>query len=319
MIKKITLFALLGAFLTSCVSSKIHNELESKYAKLKRENHLLNDEYVLLKKNSESDKSVLEKLDTELKNINTEKNILQKKHNEIVANYEKLKQSYDALGENSVATITANSQKNRELLIKLENKEKALIEERNRLEKLQKDLNSRSERINELESLIIAKDAKMQTLKTAISNALHNFEGKGLTIEERSGKIYISMENKLLFNSGSWTIGTKGNQAVKQLGDVLANNTDIDVLIEGHTDNVPYTGNGQLSGNWDLSTKRATSIVNLLLENQKINPKNMTAAGKSEFVPVASNDTENGKAKNRRIEVILTPKLDEISKLLNDM
>ena len=100
---------------------------------------------------------------------------------------------------------------------------------------------------------------------------------------------------------------------------VLAENPDIAVLIEGHTDNVPYKGNAQLSSNWDLSTKRATSIVKILKENSLINAENLTAAGRGEYAPIATNDTAEGKAKNRRIEVILTPKLDEISKLLNDI
>ncbi|MBT8261092.1 MAG: OmpA family protein, partial [Bacteroidia bacterium] len=110
-----------------------------------------------------------------------------------------------------------------------------------------------------------------------------------------------------------------GQQAVEQLGEVLANNPDIAILIEGHTDNVPYSGSGQLKGNWDLSTKRATAIVKILKSNPKINPENLTAAGRGEFAPIATNQSSEGRAKNRRIEVILTPKLDEISKLLNEI
>lgn len=159
----------------------------------------------------------------------------------------------------------------------------------------------------------------MTSLKNAISNALTDFEGKGLTIEQRNGKVYVSMENKLLFNSGSWAVGVEGKKAVKQLGNVLGDNPEIAVLIEGHTDNAPYSGSGQIKGNWDLSTKRATAIVEILRENNNINPENLTAAGRGEFLPIASNDTAEGKAKNRRIEVILTPKLDEISKLLNEI
>ena len=170
-----------------------------------------------------------------------------------------------------------------------------------------------------MEGLIAAKDAKMNALKTAVSNALTNFEGKGLTVEQRDGKVYVSMENKLLFSSGSWTVNAEGKKAVQQLGSVLAQNPDIAVLIEGHTDNVPYGGNGQLTDNWDLSTKRATSIVHILRENSGIDPQNLTAAGRGEFAPVASNATAEGKSKNRRIEVILTPKLDEISKMLQEV
>ena len=158
----------------------------------------------------------------------------------------------------------------------------------------------------------------LQLLKKSLSDALLNFEGNGLTVEQRDGKVYVSMENKLLFKSGSWAVGSEGRQAIEQLGSVLAENPDIAVLIEGHTDNVPYQGNGQIAGNWDLSTKRATAIVTILRENASINAENLTAAGRGEFAPVATNDTPEGKAKNRRIEVILTPKLDELSRLLKD-
>ena len=156
-------------------------------------------------------------------------------------------------------------------------------------------------------------------MKDAISRALTDFEGKGLTVEQRDGKVYVSMENKLLFQSGSWAVGSEGKRAVEQLGSVLADNPEIAILIEGHTDNVPYKGNSQLSGNWDLSTKRATAIVNILQSSSKIKAENLTAAGRGEHAPIASNETTEGKAKNRRIEVILTPKLDEIKKLLNDI
>ncbi len=240
-------------------------------------------------------------------------------YNATKTSLDNLKASYDALEANSSAAIAENVQKNRELLAQLEAKEQALETESGRLEKLRQELEAGSNRVAELESVIAAKDAAMNQLKDAISRALTDFEGKGLTVEQRDGKVYISMENKLLFKSGSWAVGSNGRQAVKQLGTVLADNPDIAILIEGHTDNVPYKGNSQLSGNWDLSTKRATAIVNILRENSLIQPENLTAAGRGEYAPVALNDTSEGKAKNRRIEVILTPKLDEISKLLNDI
>ena len=126
------------------------------------------------------------------------------------------------------------------------------------------------------------------------------------------------MENKLLFKSGRWDIGTVGQQALKQLAAVLVNNPDISILIEGHTDDLPYIGKSPLQGNWDLSTKRATAVVQLLLENPELLPQNLTAAGRSEFVPIAPNSTSDGRASNRRIEVILSPQLDEISELLKE-
>jgi chemotaxis protein MotB len=319
MIKKISLIALTLTLLTSCVSKKIYTDLETKYADLKKENRGLTDELSSLSDDKTKLNNDLNTLQAAYDDAVAKRDKLQNDYNASKSNLETLKASYKALEENSSASIAANSKKNRELLAQLEAKEQALATENERLNTLKKELESRSNRVAELESVIAAKDANMRALKDAISKALTNFEGKGLTVEQRDGKVYISMENKLLFQSGSWSVGTEGKKAVQQLGSVLAQNPDIAVLIEGHTDDDPYRGNEQLSGNWDLSAKRATAIVNILRENNTIDPKNLTAAGRGEFAPIASNDTNEGKAKNRRIEVILTPKLDEISKLLNDI
>ncbi len=303
---------------TSCVSPKVYKDLEGKYNNLKKENRTLSDENETLLNAKNKAKNSLKQLQKEYDEVVTQRDKLQSDYNALKSNYENLKGSYNALEENSSAAISENLKKNRELLAQLEGKEQALASENARLEILKKELENRSKRIEELESLIAAKDAAMTDLKNAISRALTDFEGKGLTIEKRDGKVYVSMENKLLFGSGSWAVGTEGRRAVQQLGNVLGDNPDIAVLIEGHTDNVPFTGSGQVKGNWDLSTKRATAIVNILIENTAINPENLTAAGRGEFAPITTNDTAAGKAKNRRIEVVLTPKLDEISKLLNE-
>lgn len=319
MIKKISLIVLSLTVLTSCVSKKIYTDLEDKYANLKKENRSLSDEVETLSNDKIKLNNDLNQLQSAYDEAVAQRDRLQSDYAAAKSNLDALKASYKALEENSSASIAANSKKNRELLAQLEAKEQALAAENERLNTLKKELENRSKRVAELENVIAAKDANMRALKNAISKALTNFEGKGLTVEQRNGKVYVSMENKLLFQSGSWSVGSEGRKAVQQLGSVLAENPDIAILIEGHTDNDPYTGNGQLSGNWDLSTKRATAIVNILRENNSINPENLTAAGRGEYAPIASNNTVEGKAKNRRIEVILTPKLDEISKLLNDI
>ncbi|GAA4233491.1 OmpA family protein [Postechiella marina] len=318
MIKKISLLALTLVLVASCVSPKVYKDLENKYSRLKSENRKLSDENSKLLNEKTKAENELSRLQSIYEKAVADKEKLQADYNATKSNYDNLKASYDALEQNSSKAIAANSKKNRELLAQLEAKEQALAAENERLAKLKKELEDRSNRVAELESVIAAKDAAMTKLKDAISRALTDFEGKGLTVEQRDGKVYVSMENKLLFGSGSWAVGSEGRKAVKQLGSVLGENPDIAVLIEGHTDNVPYKGNGILTSNWDLSTKRATSIVNILRENTKIQAENLTAAGRGEFAPIASNETAAGKAKNRRIEVILTPKLDELSKLLND-
>lgn len=320
MYRKIIFTTALGTSLLfgSCVSSKVYKDLESKYADVKRENRELAEDLATYKETAERYEADIDKLQKDYKAAVAERNQLRNDYAATKKNLENLKASYEALEANSSSAIAENSRRNRELLTELEAKENALAAERKRLEKLQKDLEERVQRVNELESVIAAKDAKMSALKNAISKALTQFEGKGLTVEQRDGKVYVSMENKLLFNSGSWAVGSEGRQAVEQLAEVLANNPDIAVLIEGHTDNVPYKGSGALENNWDLSTKRATAIVNILRENANIDPQNLTAAGRGEFAPIASNETAEGRAKNRRIEVILTPKLDEVTKLLSE-
>lgn len=316
---RILTIAITTVLITSCVSPKVYKDLESKYAGLKKENRKLSKENESLLGSNNKTENDYAKLKNDYDTAIVNRDKLQGDYNASKTNLENLKASYSALEKNSSASLAENSKKNRELLAQLEAKEQALETENIRLEKIKNELEQRSNRVAELENMIASKDAAMTELKNAISNALTDFEGKGLTIEQRDGKVYVSMENKLLFESGSWAVGTQGKKAVNQLGTVLGENPEIAVLIEGHTDNDPYTGTGQISGNWDLSTKRATAIVNILRENNAITPGNLTAAGRGEFAPIATNETAEGKAKNRRIEVILTPKLDAISKLLNDI
>ncbi len=302
----------------SCVSPKVYKNLETKYSNVKKEYDLLSEDYGKLQNTLAGLEKSLAGLQADYDKTLQQRNKFQNDFDVLKVSYDNLKASYDALEQNSTKAIAENSRKNRELLAQLEAKEQALASESMRLNTLEKELEARSNRIVELERVIAMKDKAMTNLKNAITKALTDFEGKGLTIEQRDGKVYVSMEYKLLFRSGSWAVGSQGRQAVEQLGKVLADNPDIAILIEGHTDNVPYKGNSQLSGNWDLSTKRATAIVNILRENLNIYPENLTAAGRGEYAPIASNDTAEGKAKNRRIEVVLTPKLDELSRLLNE-
>ncbi|QYJ69190.1 OmpA/MotB family protein [Flavobacterium litorale] len=318
-LKRISAGLLALALTTSCVSSKVYKDLEDKYADLKKENRSLSDENAALAKEKNKLDLQGKDLQSQLDKTKAERDKLAADYAAAQSNLNTLKSSYDALEKNSSAALDSNMKKNRELLAQLEAKEKALAAEQDRLNKLKSDLQDRSQRVDELESMIANQEASLKQLKETLSRALNSFEGKGLTVEQKNGKVYVSMENKLLFGSGSWKVGTEGRRAVNEVAKVLADNPDIAVLIEGHTDNVPYNGNGQISDNWDLSTKRATAIVSIIKENNGVDPKNLTAAGRGEYAPVASNETAEGKSKNRRIEIILTPKLDEISKMLNEI
>ena len=294
--KKITAFIVILLSLNSCVSNRVFNDLESRYAQLKD--------------NFNRQTKSIENLNTEIKDL-TKKFITLEETLEITEDslnqkqqkLEQLESSLDLLKQNSETELKKRIAENEELMEKIAERENELAD--------------RMARVDELEGLITRQQEAMRKLKEKLSDALLNFEDKGLTVEARDGKVYVSMENKLLFRSGSWTVGAEGRLAIEELGNVLADNPDIAILIEGHTDNVPYSGKGPLKGNWDLSTKRATAIVNQLLENPDILPQNLTAAGRGEYLPIAPNSSRQGRAANRRIEVVLSPKLDEIKQIIN--
>lgn len=321
MIKKVALAVVVLGLTTSCVSKKIYNDLENKYADLKKERNSLADENGSLSKTKnqlELEKSTLQ---TELDKAKADRDKLANDYAASKKSLDNLKASYSALEKNSSDALDSNMKKNRELLAELDAKQNKLNAEQERLNKLKADLESSTTRLAELEKMMAEKEAGMNKLKETLSKALYAFEGKGLTVEHRNGKVYVSMENKLLFESGSWTVGSEGKKAVVAVGKVLGDNPEISVLIEGHTDNDKITGTigGGVENNWDLSTKRATAIVNILSENKTIDKKNLTAAGRGEYAPLMANETAEGKSKNRRIEIILTPKLDEISKLMSEL
>ena len=296
--KQVVLFFLVSALsFTSCISTKVFNDLEARYSEMK-----INSNALI--KYQDSLQQAFDALD---ENWYETSDYLKRSRDSVSIGLEKissLQEDYTSLAQNSEQKISKSIARNNSLLKEIAIKESQLL--------------TRSERVNQLEELMSQQKESLQLLKKSLSDALLNFEGNGLTVVQRDGKVYVSMENKLLFKSGSWEVGSEGKKALEQLGVVLAENPDIVVLIEGHTDNVPFSPKGALASNCDLSTKRATSMVNILLENKLILPQNLTAAGRGEFMPIAPNKTSAGRAVNRRIEVILSPQWDEINALLNN-
>ncbi|NRB41581.1 MAG: OmpA family protein [Pseudomonadales bacterium] len=283
----LTLSALSVLTLSACVSTSKHEALQQQYQQLQASQKLLGLQGKTLATAKVALTKSLEKLQAEYDQLSAEKASLQ--------------ETYNALSSRSSKDLVAQAEQNQVLSGQLKLKEAQLA--------------LKSQRVDDLERLITAQETQMQALKLSLSKALHNFEGKGLAVEQKNGKIYVSMENKLLFKTGSWAVGVSGQQAVQQLAAVLADNKEVDILIEGHTDNDPFASGTTLLDNWDLSVKRATAIVRII-QAKGVNPTQITAAGRSEFLPVASNDNQTDKAKNRRIEIILAPNLDEIAKLL---
>jgi len=177
-------------------------------------------------------------------------------------------------------------------------------------------LEERERALNDMKRMVARQDSITNSLNALIRNALLGFKSDELSVEIKNGKVYVSMSDKLLFRSGSAAVEAKGVDALRVLADVLNKNTDVDVLVEGHTDNLPIR-TAQFRDNWDLSVARATSIVRILIDDYKVLPTRLTASGKGEFLPRATNATPEGRAANRRTDIILSPKLDEIMQLLN--
>ena len=192
---------------------------------------------------------------------------------------------------------------------------KALTAKSGDLDAKEKLLSEREKTLKEMKKIIEKQDSITRNLNNILRNALLGFNSDELSVEIKNGKVYVSMSDKLLFKSGSSAVEDKGKDALKLLAGVLDKNSDIDILIEGHTDNVPIK-TSVYKDNWDLSVARATSIVRILTNDYKIVPTRLTASGKGEFFPKADNETIEGRAKNRRTEIILSPKLDELMKLL---
>jgi chemotaxis protein MotB len=257
----------------------------------------------------------------------------------ITRNYDKLNETYNLLLDKNKELEAMDRADNKRLVGDLQTTHEQMQRKEDRLRKLEedlevkkanldklkeeletttKDLKLREGKVAELQSILNSKDSVVSSLKKKVSDALTGFENNGLTIQKKNGKVYVSLEERLLFASGSTNVDAKGIDALKKLAKVLEQNTDINVLIEGHTDNVPFnSAGGGIKDNWDLSVLRATSIVKIIATSAKVDPTRLTAAGRGEFSPIDPANNAEARKKNRRTEIILTPKLDELLKVLN--
>lgn len=307
------LFALATSImLSSCVAKKEFDALFNEKTNLENEN-------ASLKENLEIAEEKISRLEVQVeeykaKNEATQNDldVLAKEYNTVKGNYERVKQLYDNLLSNSSQLNSDLAQQQQRLLAIQDD----LEIERKKNQELAEDLSKRESRVAELEKLIADKDAAVQQLKKRVTDALLNFNENELTVEVKNGKVYVSLAEKLLFGSGSTKVDAQGANALKQLAAALKGNSEINIMVEGHTDNVPISRASQyMNDNWDLSVMRATSIVRILVSNG-VSPETITASGRGEFSPVAVNNTPENKALNRRTEIILTPKLDELFQIL---
>ncbi len=302
--------ALLSIGMSSCVvSKKKYDQLEAQRKhtlglldECRYENDRLKKDLAALNLSADSLRDALgaQSMDNtnqaeEIKRLKSQVSKLREQNTKLSDDFARMEQTHQQLKNQSTKEI-------RELI--------------NKLELMEADLAIRESRLREIESQMREQDSIMQAIRKSIEDALFGFKDAGLSVEVRNGKVYVSLSNKLMFSSGSTQLDNRGKSALKELARVLNQQTDLSILVEGHTDNVPVTNLGALKDNWDLSVLRSTEVVRYLTEKEKVDPKRITASGKGEFMPISSNSSADEKAKNRRTEIILTPKLSELYQLL---
>lgn len=316
---------------TGCVPGGKYKTLHKKSVDFMNErDDFKADNLELSMKNREME-ARLAAIESELTGMEEQRVVLQREAEEARADYNALNNRYIELQKAQEDLIRGNVAETRRLLQELQaaqenlqNKEEILRQlesgmeaRRAELDELTFELEKRSARLMELERILDAQQNAVRELKKKVSDALFGFENNGLTVTQKNGKVYVSLDEKLLFRTGSYNIDANGRDALRKLATLLARNPDIQIMIEGHTDDVPYiSSGGPIQDNWDLSVKRATTVVRVLLEGSGIDPNRLTASGRGEYMPVDNRKTADARQKNRRTEIILTPDLDELYRII---
>ncbi len=330
-LKSILPVVLVALVAGSCVTGKKYNTLSDRADLLLGERDSLKAENIWLAMSNRELTSKSEKLTEETDSLTAELARVQADLTQTRDEYVRLTTRYADLQRAQEELVSGRAQETQRLLAELraaqsdlQKKENLLRElemnldtKKATLEELTFELEKRNARLTELEKMLDAQQKAVRELKAKVSEALYGFENNGLSVTIKDGKVYVSMDEKLLFKTGSYEIDANGRAALRKLGALLEKNTDIGILVEGHTDDVPYrSSSGQLVDNWDLSVKRATTVVRVLTQDTKINPKRLTASGRGEYIPVDPLKTAEARQKNRRTEIILTPDLSELYKIL---
>ena len=317
--------------LSSCVTPKIHNALHTEYDNAKLQIVKKDKKIISLSEKVEELEGEIATIGKQLDAMRNDSIQNGKALSNLQNSYDELSSAYDLLASKSSRNMAEKAKKTKALLKQLEetqnnllakedelnNLSNSLAEKQLALEKAQEELEARSARVAELKSIINKKDSMVTVLKQRISKALIGLEGEGLTVVQKNGKVYISLEEDLLFASGKYQVGTAGVSALNKLSAALADQKDLEILVEGHTDSIPIS-KGTVKDNWDLSVLRATAVVKVLMSNPNLNPIQLTAAGRGEHMPFKSNAAPKGRAANRRIEIILAPNLDDLFDLLEE-
>ena len=307
--------------LSSCVSMREYEALQSQYSQTMKGWSVTKQELQEMREENAELVRQGQAMTVALSDMTTARQECEATVKSINRSYAALQLRYDTTVENFLQQITG---KNRDLTKAnkmLEQRTQELYEREAAARQRQQQLEERQRQLEQSEQAateaLRVKEQELEHLRHAVSQALVGFTDKGLNVETKEGKVYVSMEDKLLFASGSWTVSEKGVEAIKSLAKVLEEHTDLNIMVEGHTDNVVFRGTTAVKDNWDLSVMRATAIVKLLLaQGPKIDPARVEAAGHGEYAPKKPNTTAANKAVNRRTEIILTPRLKDIIKIV---
>lgn len=311
--------ALIAFYFSSCIPARKYEELEAKYNKTA-------DSLANCRDSSRTCTDQLKEVTAKYDQLKKAAEALSRDTSILGASYRQMKEQYDKINalNDQIMKKLELLQKGSEMeasklssqleitRLELQRKEDELNKLADELNRKKLELEEREKRINELEALLKKKDEAVTALKDRIANALLAYKDKGLSVVQKNGKIYVSMEAKLLFASGSYKVDSEGKDALVKLARILEEQKDLEVLVEGHTDTDKIRSTNIPSDNWELSVMRATSVVKLMLESSKMEPAKVTAAGRSEYLPLDPSD----KSKNRRIEIILIPNLDELFKII---
>lgn len=318
--KKYFSIVALSLFVYSCVPARKYQELEARSKQCEEELAELKTKAQTFEAQLAEQKAEYDRVKKEYDFLNKDKELLENSLRLKESEYDKLNHLYVEV-EKKYEKLIAGSESEYKLVreqlertrIELQRKEDELNAKEAKLNQLSMELEARSQRVKELENIIAQQDAVVRELKDKIAKALLAFKDKGLTVEERNGKVYVSLDAKLLFDSGSTKVDKEGKQALIDLAKILESERDLEVVVEGHTDTDAIRSTSIPRNNWELSVLRATSVVEIMMANSRMDPKTLSAAGRSEYLPIDASD----KAKNRRIEIILTPKLDELYQLIS--
>lgn len=318
--KSVSLLVFSILVLGSCVSSKKYKALEEKQrlcseelAKFMESSEAYQSKAEQLQKDLDAAKKNVASLCADTARLGAEQRNLTRELSSSMKELDELTKTFDRYKSTGQKETSALQKQLEQKTKELQKKSEELVNLEAELRNKQQLLEERERRVNELEDLLKRQEDALKLLKKKVTDALIGFENQGLKVEQKNGKIYVSMEAKLLFKSGSIVVESEGKKALQQIGKALENEKDLEIVVEGHTDTDNLRSASFPRNNWELSVLRATSVVEILLANSKMNPAKLIAAGRSEFQPVDPSD----KAKNRRIEIIISPNLDELFDIIS--